>query len=102
MRSHAKSLVYRNLAAYLNVDETTLRDSQGLAEDLGLDALDLALVAIGLEDTRRGATELPLQQLADVRTVAGLVTLFESWWYGGPVTFDEGDEDEVPPTLRYA
>src|SRR5262249_51824543 len=50
---------------------------QDLQRDLGLDPLDLVLIALDLEETYRA--EFPIAELELVRTVGDLSTLARAW-----------------------
>ena len=73
-----QQLVYAALAPLLELDEALIKDADALAE-LGLDALDLVLVAIKLEEIEPENGPFPLTALAHARTVGDLVELVEGW-----------------------
>ena len=76
-----RALVYALLARLLQTSEASVNDADALA-DLELDALDLVLVAIKLEEIEPDNGPFPLGWLAHATTVADLVELVESWWRG--------------------
>jgi acyl carrier protein len=78
MNSPSRTLVHTLLASHLQVHADLVDDDDGL-EDLGLDALDLVLVVLRLEDLCGGAGDFPLAELANARTVEDVVALVDLW-----------------------
>lgn len=79
MSTPSQVIVHALLASQLKVEEASIEDPV-LLEDLGLDPLDLVLVAVRLEDLDRGAGDFPVAALEHAKTVGDLVTLVELWW----------------------
>jgi acyl carrier protein len=65
------------LALHLSVDPDEIAMSDRLEAELGLDPLDLVLVALRLEEIEEG--EFPVAQLESVATVADLVGIVRAW-----------------------
>jgi acyl carrier protein len=80
MEAPSRSLVLSVLSAYLGVDAAAIRDDAQLERDLGLDPLDVVLVLLRLEDATPGVKDVDVGDLAEARTVADFVDLFESRW----------------------
>lgn len=70
-------LVREALARQLGLAPEEIRTSRRLREDLGLDALDLSMVALRLE--REARREFPLAVLNLVENVEQLVSLVRAW-----------------------
>jgi acyl carrier protein len=70
MTETCHEVVVLALAAHLGVDALAVESRQDLEVDWGLDALDLALVALRLEDALE--IEIPGSSLDTVRTVGDL------------------------------
>jgi acyl carrier protein len=65
------------LANHLDIEPSELEPSQDLRRDLGLDPLDLVLVALRLEE---GAVdEFPIAELETVRTIDDFAKLVRRW-----------------------
>jgi acyl carrier protein len=77
-----ESLVHDALTRQLGFDPGVLRPEHRLREDLGLDSLDLSLVALRLE--RKVRRDFPLAVLSLVSSVDQLVRLVRAW--AGSVT----------------
>ncbi len=73
MNHACRETVVAALALHLNVDPLAIEISQRLESDWGLDALDIALLSLRLEELLD--VEIPLSTLDEVSTVADLVTL---------------------------
>jgi acyl carrier protein len=65
------------LALHLSVDPHDIGLGDRLEADLGLDPLDLVLVALRLEEIEEG--EFPVARLETVATVADLVGIVRAW-----------------------
>lgn len=72
-----QSLVRRAIAAHLDIAVDELSAADTLEGDLGLDPLDLVLVALRLEQDV--GVEFPVSLLEQVKTVADLDGLVGSW-----------------------
>lgn len=70
-------LARRALAAHLDVAVDEFTSTQTLEDDLGLDPLDLVLIALRLEEDV--GVEFPVALLEDVKTVGDLDGLVRSW-----------------------
>ena len=90
MNSPSRTLVHALLASHLQVHPDLIDDDDGL-EDLGLDALDLVLVVLRLEDLCGGAGDFPLAELAQARTVEHVVALVDLWLQEDTKPFVRGD-----------
>ncbi len=77
------------LALHLGCEPDAIRSEARLAEDLGLDPLDLVLVVLRLEEI--AGSELPLDELEGVATVGQMVHLVRTWYRG---------RDTDPPSSR--
>ena len=80
MTSRSQTIVHAMLASYLPAEPETLEDSLLLEDELGLDPLDLVLVAVRLAELVPRSEGLPFGRLQSLRTVGDLVDLFESAW----------------------
>lgn len=81
------------LALHLAVDPRDIAETDRLEADLGLDPLDLVLVALRLEEIEEG--EFPVARLETVTTVADLVAIVRGW-STMPATAEER-ETLLPP-----
>lgn len=70
-------LVRRAVASHLEVPVGELYSTQSLEDDLGLDPLDLVLIALSLEEDV--GVEFPVALLETVKTVGDLDSLVRSW-----------------------
>lgn len=70
-------MVTTALAIHLGTGADGLSLEHDLERDLGLDPLDLVLIALRFEDAQEA--EFPMRLLAHVKTVADLVLLVQSW-----------------------
>jgi acyl carrier protein len=77
MESLTDVMVTRAIASHLAMPVDEIDGHDSLAEDLGLDALDLVLVALRLEENI--GVDFPLARLDGVVTVDDLVALAASW-----------------------
>ncbi len=77
MRGPIELRVHRALARHLGIDPRRVAPSDRLGEDWGLDALDLALIALALEEGE--AMAYPMGDLQTLHTVADLVSLTRAW-----------------------
>ena len=78
MSSPSQGIVYQLLASHLGVDEASIEDADRL-DEWELDALDLVLVVIRLEDLSGGHGDFPMAALAHAKTIGDLVTLVDLW-----------------------
>jgi len=78
MKSLAQALVHHLIARQLKIDETAI-DDRLTFDELGLDPVDLALVAIQLEDLHHEQGKFSLAQLDFAATVGEFVVLYELW-----------------------
>jgi hypothetical protein len=78
MDSHSQTLVYALIAPLLPRTDVSIEDAD-LLDELGLDALDLALVAIKLQDLEPDRGAFPLSTLALARSVGDLVVIVDVW-----------------------
>ena len=83
MHSASQVLVYTLLAPLLPTDKVPIEDAD-LIEELGLDPLDLALVAIKLEELEPQNGSFPLAALRDAKSVGDLVDLVDGWTHAHP------------------
>jgi len=73
----AQSSVRLAIARHIDVPPSELRSTHHLSRDLGLDPLDLVLVALRLEE---GAdVEFPIAELESVHTVDDFAELVQAW-----------------------
>jgi acyl carrier protein len=77
MMHSPRNLVHSVVAAYVQIDQELVLDESLLEHDLGLDALDLVLLIVRLDDAVPGVRRTPISALASARTVADLVALVE-------------------------
>jgi acyl carrier protein len=77
MSDSAQVMVRFALAAHLERDPRSFDDDDELGVDLGLDRLDLAMLALRCERTVGG--EFPFALLDEVETVGELIVLVGSW-----------------------
>lgn len=82
MRSDEVEVVCFALGLHLQIDPAEIQEAQRLEEDLGLDPLDLVLVALRLEEIGDG--EFPVADLAEIVTVRDLVNVVRVWTDGPP------------------
>jgi hypothetical protein len=78
MNSASHVLVYALLAPLLPTDKAQIEDAD-LIEELGLDPLDLALVAIKLEELEPENGNFPLAALEYAKSIGDLVELVDRW-----------------------
>lgn len=88
IKAISKLKVYRALATHLGLDPRAIDDAQRIDHDLGLDRLDLALIAVRLEDSAPFRGELPFELLDEVVTVGELVAIVDTWLESEPVDDD--------------
>jgi hypothetical protein len=89
-----RAVVHDELAAHLGIEAREIEDEQRLDRDLGLDAFDLVLVGLRLEDRAPGRGEFPVDAVDPSMTVRELAAVYLSWSGAS-----EG-VDEAPDTLR--
>jgi acyl carrier protein len=77
MNAAVDPIVRHLLAVRLETPLEGIDADQELQRDLGLDPLDLVLLALDLEETYRA--EFPMAELELVRTVGDLSTLARAW-----------------------
>ena len=90
-------IVRSALALHLEVDSREIDVKDRLDADLGLDPLDLVLVALRLEEIEQG--EFPVARLETATTVADLVAVVRAW-SAMPGTAEERETllpPETPP-----
>jgi acyl carrier protein len=76
MKTPSQSIVHGAIGLHLGIDPTALDDAHLLADDLGLDALELVMIAIRLEDLGLSSQPFPFASLEGVATVGDVVGLF--------------------------
>jgi len=91
MKSPSRAIVHGALGLHLGIDPHTIDDTQRLAEDLGLDRLDLVMVALRFEALGLTSEEFPVAMLESIETVGDLVVLFRA--FVGRDTLDDIDCD---------
>ncbi|WP_146647644.1 acyl carrier protein [Labilithrix luteola] len=79
MREDTFDIVRRELSSHIGWAPAEIGRERRLDRDLGLDPLDLVLLALRLED-REGA-EFPVAELAGIRTVGDLVAVVHTWFF---------------------
>jgi acyl carrier protein len=79
MNSPSHTLVYALLAPLLATEEVSVQDAD-LLDELGLDALDLVLIAITLEELEPEKGSFPLGALRQARSIGDLVKIVDVWW----------------------
>jgi acyl carrier protein len=77
MNSSSQALVYALVASILQINETLKAEDP--LDELGLDTLDLILLATKLEELDPGNGAFPLETLAHARTMGDLVELVDVW-----------------------
>jgi acyl carrier protein len=77
MNDHSFEIVRFALALHLEIVPDAVVESDSLTEDLGLDPLDLVLVALRLEELAEA--EFPVADLEHARTVGDLVAIVREW-----------------------
>ncbi|MBX3192409.1 MAG: acyl carrier protein [Labilithrix sp.] len=71
------AIVQNALACHLRTPEASFDAALELERDLGLDPLDLVLIALGLEEAV--GVEFPVALLEGVRTVGDVARLVSTW-----------------------
>jgi hypothetical protein len=94
-RDSALDLVCRTLALHLGIADGEVHQDQLLADALGLDPLDLVLVALRLEELEEmhlaiPRAEFPVGELEGVVTVSDLADLVALWWQTSPPRPESG------------
>jgi acyl carrier protein len=74
----ALELVRYALAQHLGADVDEIDADHLLDEELGLDPLDLVLIALRLEEL--GEVEFPVAELETITTVGELTEMVRGWW----------------------
>lgn len=93
------ALVRHTLAAHLDVAPEAIAEAMDLDDDLGLDALDLVLIALALEE--RVGAEFPLALLESVTSVRQLSSLVGTWIeVVAPGSAFAANDDDDGPTWR--
>ena len=69
--------VRKTIAHHVGLDPAQVEPALSLTNDLGLDPLDLVLIALRLEDIEQ--IDFPIEQLGTVHTVGELTRLFQAW-----------------------
>lgn len=85
-------IVWFALALHLDLDPEWIQPGHRLEGDLGLDPLDLVLIALRLEEIEN--EEFPVADLETVTTVFDLVTIVRAW---SKVPSDSHDAETLPP-----
>jgi hypothetical protein len=85
MDSDPHTLVYTLLAPLVPTTDGSIEDAN-LLDELGLDALDLVLVAIKLEELEPERGSFPLAALQFAKSVGDLVLIVDFWWSGDAPT----------------
>jgi acyl carrier protein len=91
-----RAVVHGVLAAHLGIEVAAIEDEQRIDRDLGLDAFDLVLVALRLEERAPERGEFPIDALDPSMTVREVVAVHLSW------AVLSSAADEAPDTLRMA
>jgi acyl carrier protein len=86
-RAGSLEIVRIALALHLDAPPETLAEGQHLEADLGLDALDLILVVLRLDEL--ADAEFPVAELEHAQTVADLVDLVLAWRHDDEAFRDE-------------
>lgn len=89
-------VVHRALAAHLGIEVEAIDHDQRIDRDLGLDAFDLVLIALRLEEYAPEQGEFPVEVLDPAMTVRELAAVYLSWSAPG----DAEDDNKGPDTLR--
>lgn len=82
MNTHSQKLVRHLIASHLGTHEAPIEDAMTF-DQLGLDTLDRALVALRIEDVTGADGHLFVHALDQSKTVGDLVALVERWWQRG-------------------
>jgi acyl carrier protein len=88
-RDSALELVCHTLALHLGIPDGEVHEQQHLEDALGLDPLDLVLIALRLEELGEAhmpfpLSEFPVGALEGVATVGDLADLVGLWWQTPP------------------
>jgi acyl carrier protein len=86
------------LALHLRTDPHDIALGDRLEADLGLDPLDLVLVALRLEEVEEG--EFPVALLETVTTVADLVGLVRTWSTRPEIIVEERETLSPPASVQ--
>jgi acyl carrier protein len=78
MNSPAHALVHRLFATHLRIDQASIAEANRF-DELGVDALDLVLLVLRLEDLDPGHRDFPVDLLEEARTVGDFVALVSLW-----------------------
>ena len=81
MKDAYEDIVCDAVARHLAVSPENIHPAHDVLFDLGLDALDVALIALRFEAL--GRLEFPLARLDDVQTVRQLTNLVRDWALSG-------------------
>ena len=82
MKTHSRKFVRHLIAFQLGNREAPMDDATTF-DQLGLDTLDRALVALRLEDVTGAKGQLFIHALDHSTTVGDLVALVDGWWKRG-------------------
>lgn len=97
MKSPSQAIVHELLATHLGIESEAIENGQHLDRDLGLDPLDLVLLAMRLEDLGPDRGDFPIEQLDPAMTVRQLAAVFQRW---SRVDDAVALEEEAPDTAR--
>jgi acyl carrier protein len=98
MSNYPQAIVHHLLAAQLQKNDETIKDSQSL-DGLGLDPFDLVLFVLKLEELIGGEDAFPFRGLERAETVGDLVALVDLWCNA---THPSSSENEGPPSRSVA
>jgi acyl carrier protein len=79
MNTHSQKFVRHLIASHLGNRQAPIEDATTF-DQLGLDTLDRALVALRIEDVTGADGDLFLHALDHSTTVGELVALVDRWW----------------------
>jgi acyl carrier protein len=79
MNAHSQKFVRYLISSHLGHREALIEDATTF-DELGLDTLDLALVALRIEDVTGAQGDFFIHALDHTTTVGDLATLVDRWW----------------------
>lgn len=82
-KSRSQDLVYSCIAAQLRIEPAAFDDTYTF-EELEMDALDILLVVLRLEQFECGSGDFPLAALNSAETIGDLVALVDRWLANTP------------------
>jgi acyl carrier protein len=93
-------LVRQAVAQHLGIDDLEIHEDQHLEDGLGLDPLDLVLVALRLEELGQvhiasELAEFPVADLERVVTVGDLADMVGGWWQTAVATAPRRPESGI-------